>query len=208
MLNKKELLQGISDVSKIVTVEQCWDELADFLIRCDEHGVKTVLEVGSRFGGSLSAWLNFLPTTHLITVDKPWEEVTGTPLDGMIHEWRNKREAQWKSWITTQKLHCVWGSSHDDASLKSVKDKLSEWGLSKVDMVFIDGDHTYNGVKQDYISYGALASKIIAFNDFGHSPVLSKADCDVETFWHEVKIGKKYEEIYYSPTYGIGVIYV
>ena len=42
------------------------------------------------------------------------------------------------------------GDSHDEFILQDVADLLYE---EKVDILFIDGDHTYEGVKQDYEDY-------------------------------------------------------
>ena len=118
-------------------LEQNYFELAEFISICREQKVTTVLEVGSRFGGTLRSWMKLLPTTHLVTVDKPWEEVTGTQ---ELPELRKEREARWRTWLAPdQKLHCVWGSSHALESLASVKNKIVEWGLNGFDMVFIDG---------------------------------------------------------------------
>ena len=128
-------------------LEQNYFELAEFISICREQKVTTVLEVGSRFGGTLRSWMKLLPTTHLVTVDKPWEEVTGTQ---ELPELRKEREARWRTWLAPdQKLHCVWGSSHALESLASVKNKIVEWGLNGFDMVFIDGDHTFEAAMRD-----------------------------------------------------------
>ena len=186
-------------------IEQDYHELAEFISICREQDVRTVLEVGSRYGGTLRTWMKLLPTTHLVTVDKPWEEVTGTQ---ELPELRAEREARWRSWLAPdQKLHCVWGNSHVPESLASVKNRMKDWGLTSFDMVFVDGDHRYSGVKADYQDYGTMATKLCGFNDFLSGFPIAKADCDVASFWNEMKAARKTQDIIYTSCYGIGVLW-
>ena len=190
-------------VSCVLEQDRC--ELAEFISICREQDVKTVLEVGSRFGGTLRSWMKLLPTTHLVTVDKPWEEVTGT---GNGSDYRRTREELWRTWLKpNQFLRCVWGDSHAPESLTSVKGAMKEWNLSSFDMVFIDGDHKRAGVESDYQDYGTLASKLVGFNDFLSGFPIAKEDCDVASFWNEMKATRKTNDIIYSETYGIGVLW-
>ena len=186
-------------------IEQDYRELAEFVAICRGQGVSTVLEVGSRFGGTLRTWMKLLPTTHLITVDQPWEEITGT---GNGSDYRGTREARWRTWLGSgQRLHCVWGSSHTPEALASVKSEMDEWGLTGFDMVFIDGDHKRAGVEQDYHDYGTLATKLCGFNDFLSGYPIAKEDCDVASFWNLMKSIRRTTDIIYTTTYGIGVLW-
>jgi len=42
-----------------------------------------------------------------------------------------------------------------------------DWNQTKVDVVFIDCDHSYNGVKQDYNNACELEPEYIIFDDYG-----------------------------------------
>ncbi len=51
-----------------------------------------------------------------------------------------------------------------------------------VDLVFIDGDHTYNSVWADYEHYRRYASKVIAFHD-----IAGLRNCDgAAKFWRNI----------------------
>jgi predicted O-methyltransferase YrrM len=83
----------------------------------------------------------------------------------------------------------------------------------KLDFLFIDGDHTYEGVKGDFEMYGPLVQKggLIAFHDICQSrgTVLANSGA-VFKFWKEIRKMYPSEEIINGPSqdgYGIGIIY-
>ena len=107
-----------------------------------------------------------------------------------------------------QRLHIITGDSHSERTLASVSRHL---GPEKLDFLFIDGDHSYNGVKLDFEMYSRLVQPggVIAFHDIvAHPP---EAQCHVKEFWDEVKLRYRHREIIDSPQQqwgGIGVLYV
>ena len=107
-----------------------------------------------------------------------------------------------------QRLHVVTGDSHSPQTLAQVARKL---GSAKLDFLFIDGDHSYEGVKKDFEMYSPLvrAGGIIAFHDIvAHPPELQ---CHVKEFWDEVKRRYRHKELIESPRQqwaGIGLLYL
>ena len=84
-----------------------------------------------------------------------------------------------------------------------------------MDFLFIDADHTYEGVKMDFEMYSQLMRRggIVAFHDI--LPHDRKHDPDgsvgVHRFWQEIKQIYKHTEIIKDKDQGwagIGVIYV
>jgi predicted O-methyltransferase YrrM len=98
------------------------------------------------------------------------------------------------------------GDSHDPRTTAEIKRKLAG---AEVDFLFIDGDHSYDGVKADFELYSPLVRPegVIALHD------IVPGDEDnvggVPTFWRELK--ERYEtreivEDWSQGSAGIGVI--
>jgi len=56
----------------------------------------------------------------------------------------------------------ILGDSKDIKTLEVLKEMLDG---QNINLLFIDGDHSYEGAKSDYEMYGPLAKDIIAFHD-------------------------------------------
>ena len=91
-----------------------------------------------------------------------------------------------------QKIIYLERNSHETSTLLELKKKLKN---KQIDLLFIDGDHTYEGVKKDFEMYSPLVKKngIIGFHDI----VMTRLHSDVEVnkFWNEIKENYKYKEL-------------
>lgn len=96
----------------------------------------------------------------------------------------------------------ITGNSHE------VRNDIS----GKFDVIFIDGDHTYDGVKKDFELYSDLINKggIICFHDIWDTEEHHRQGCYVDKFWNEIKENYKYDELgkEIKTWGGIGVLYV
>ena len=98
--------------------------------------------------------------------------------------------------------------SHNPKTFKLVKTVLAD---KKVGFLFIDGDHTYEGVKRDFKMYSSLVKEggIVAFHDIvEHDP---RSSCKVNKFWQEIHKEYEFKEIvkdWDQKWAGIGVIYL
>jgi predicted O-methyltransferase YrrM len=181
----------------MLQVEAEIDGLADILIR---EGVKSYLEIGSKFGGSLLHVGQRLPVgSSIVSVDLP----RGTKA------WAQS-EAELKAAIAKLRLqghdtHLIWGDSTASAVIDQVR------ALGPFDAIFIDANHTRPFVEQDWANYGPMG-RIIAFHDIGwrRAPDWVGTRIDVPEFWAGVKDRYRHEELKFCPTgknNGIGVLW-
>lgn len=71
----------------------------------------------------------------------------------------------------------ILGDSHDKGTFKSLIFKIKK---RNIDLLFIDGDHSFDGVRDDYFMYSALVERgIVAFHDIA----CEREDVDVPLFW-------------------------
>lgn len=78
-----------------------------------------------------------------------------------------------------------------------------------VGLLFIDGDHTYAGVKSDYAMYAPFVRSggLVALHDICEH---NKADVEVARFWREIGYTAQADELISEPRTwgGIGIIHV
>jgi hypothetical protein len=103
------------------------------------------------------------------------------------------------------RVELIVGSSQDPAIINAVAQH------APFDAVFIDGDHSYEGARSDWINYGKLA-RIVALHDIAGVNVVTKRTpipVEVPRLWGEVSAGAKgmvHEFVSDPRRYGIGVI--
>jgi cephalosporin hydroxylase len=197
-----------------VTVEpwQARSEISAFLELVETHRPQTVLEIGTGTGGSLYLFARAAaPDALLISVDLHHGQFGGGyPI------WRAPLYTSFAGPKQTVKL--IRGDSHKQETLDRVRSAL---GGRDVDLLFIDGDHTLQGVKADLRMYGQLVSPRghIGFHDIVPGERLSTPDTrtgdrslsvgDVPEFWSELRAGREVTEFvedWSQASFGIGVI--
>lgn len=139
---------------------------------------RTVLEIGTLRGGTLAVWCQIAaPDALIVSVDLPCGKWGGGYADADVE--RLQALAQ-----PGQTLELIRGDSHDPKVFNRVYELLE--GRS-VDLLFIDGDHSYGGVKadwHDYAPYVADGGLVVLHDVLPHPDV---PGCDVDRLWEELK---------------------
>jgi predicted O-methyltransferase YrrM len=173
-----------------------------------------ILEIGTKYGGTFYLWNSINWDGLNISIDVS---------DGGIHGGISEKEMDDRDeWFKTKFKNCkfIRGNSHSTATQAELL-SLSGSKTTKpfIDFLFIDGDHSYNGVKLDWIDYSPFVRKggIVAFHDIQISKRHHDRNVYVGEFWQELKASGKYKtsEIVYPDTNdldqmwgGIGVIHL
>ena len=138
---------------------------------------EVIIEIGSREGGSLCVLSRALVPGGLII---------GVDLPGVLGKWgipgSASHLAESAELVRKDGHRCeiIIGDSHDEATLVRVREILGEDTLA--DLVFIDGDHTLEGVREDWRMYGHLG-RVVAFHDINEYG----GQMAVQTFWRELR---------------------
>jgi cephalosporin hydroxylase len=164
---------------------------------------ETLCEIGAAGGG----------TTFLLA-QAAAGNATVITLDLAFTEAR--RAAVSRFGLKGQRLFCLQQDSHDPQTVRLIRDCLDGRSL---DVLYLDGDHSYEGIKADFQLYSPLvrAGGLVVFHDIVPD---FKTRYGIETasyvggvpqFWQEIKAAhSQTEEIvedYEQDGYGIGIMY-
>lgn len=183
---RKEIVDFAFNKCTLIRPFQVQSEFLRLLTTLKKAQPRVVLEIGTEKGGVLFLLAQTLPkNVVIISLD-----LQGGRFGGGYPSWKI---SIYKSFAKNeQKIHLVRANSHDKKTLKKIKSILNG---NKLDFIFIDGDHTYNGVKLDFEMYGSLVKKsgLIAFHDIVPPP--PGTGSEVSKYWKEIKQKYKYIEI-------------
>jgi len=163
---------------------QIREEFLELLKIFKEIEPKIMVEIGTANGGTFFCFSKLAPDdATIISIDLPEGKFSGG-----YPEWKIPI---FKSFtVASQKMFLLRQDSHAQETINKVKDILNK---RSVDFLFIDGDHSYEGVKKDFEMYSPLvkSSGIIAFHD-----IISGSEENiggVPAFWREIE--SKYQTV-------------
>lgn len=161
-------------------------------------GAQSYLEIGARDGDTFYEIVKSLPFgSRAVAVDLPggkWG--TESSADNLL-ECASALSAM------SYDITVIFGDSSDSDIIQTVGD------FGPYDAVFIDGDHRYRGVKEDWLNYGD--APIVGFHDIDGEGVFSGSmPVEVPLLWAEIKDTYRHESIIDcvdGRKMGIGVIW-
>jgi len=165
------------------------------------------IEIGSLYGWTLQHFIHYAEEgSKAISIDLPVRQFVG-PHDWRVQKQEDNYKNVWPLWAKAKqcKLHLIAGSSQTPKTLENARGIFNN---ELIDFLFIDGDHTYTGVKMDYEMYSPLVRQggIVAFHDIGQN---EEGGCN--KFWNEIKSTTAgFKEILFDSNQekGIGVLYI
>jgi len=157
-------------------------EIGELMKRVRAKQPRVIVEIGTAKGGTL-----FLFCQHaaddatIISLDLPFGRNGGG-----YPKWKEKLYAKFAK--PGQTLHLMRANSHLDETRTRIEALLKG---RKIDVLMIDADHSYEGVKRDYDLYSPLLADdgFIAMHDV----ILNRFDPEIEVhrFWDELKATEK-----------------
>lgn len=165
-----------------------------------------VIEIGSLYGWTLQHFIHHgSDNSTVVAIDLPVRNFVG-PQDWRVVKQEQNYKEEWPKWAKAKKckLYLIPDASQKPQTLQKTKDIFNN---ELVDFLFIDGDHTYHGVKTDFEMYSPMVRKggVVAFHDIGKNE-----EGGVYNLWQELKKNYKFKEFLFEPNdeKGIGVIWI
>jgi cephalosporin hydroxylase len=160
--------------------EQRKEEVIWFYRHVESIKPKVIVEIGIKEGGNLK-----LLSTHL-------------DANGLTVGIDPRQEIPWGMDDALCPVHHIKKDSHLPETVADLKELL---GGREIDVLFIDGDHSKEGMLQDFADYSPLVRKggIIAVHDIYYLE-------DVTAAWAEVPGSKRFESEKIHSSIGIGFI--
>lgn len=178
---------------------QIRSEILALLRRLSGEAPRNVCEIGTADGGTNCLLVHALPTVEFML-----------GIDLFV-----KGKSRLRHFAAPRhRLHYLDGSSHAPATVERARSLLAG---RELDVLFIDGDHTYEGVQQDFLRYRPFMREggFIVFHDicpdFKTRRGLSTGHWagDVPRFWERLSALYPHEEFVQDPEQdglGIGMI--
>ena len=193
----------MAEISVFKGAFQKISELGPLIRILRRRRLRTVVEIGTSKGGTMWLWCQIADDdAQIVSMDLKPKSNVEEKIDKYLYGLA----------VESQIISLVRG----DSSNTKTKDQLvTKLGSSSIDFLFIDGDHSYRGVKKDFEMYSPLVRKggIVAFHDIVYHP--NFPGTKVDEYWKELRGKYKFREFIdledergWGQWGGIGVLYM
>lgn len=182
------------------TMLQDEDEITAFVSLLRDEGIRSYLEIGAKYGGSLARVAAGVPSL---------QRVVAVDLPGGTKVWRHSKVSLEKAIADLNdrgvSASVIWGDSTAPDVIEKVR------ALGEFDAILIDANHTMPYVTKDWDNYSDIG-RIIAFHDIAwhREKDWVGTRIDVPEFWDVVKNLHRHVEFKHCPSgknNGIGVLW-
>lgn len=193
-------LVDISLTCPAIQSQQIRSEFLELAKMVKEQNCKYIMEIGTYRGGTLFVFSQLAAArATVISLDFHFS-LLGKMYGALQKPLLRKFVRNGKS------LFLLRENSHLPETLRVIRNILNG---NELDFLFIDGDHTYEGVREDFMMYSPLVREggLIAFHDIAESG----GSREVHRLWSELKPNYQHEEFIHqtgSGAMGIGVLRV
>lgn len=185
----KRLLDGITRMPELISAlcrkrgknsivaDQIISEISVMADMLAARRPKVIVEIGTAKGGTLYLWTRLCQDGGLvISIDKPGEMGSVRAVNRSVYRTFGRERGV--------KVHTLPMDSHSPRTHHRLAQIL---GSQKIDFLFIDGDHSYQGVKADYEGYLPFMTTngVIAMHDIAIP--LTDSWIKVQQFWNELQ---------------------
>lgn len=157
-----------------------------------------VIDIGAHHGGTSILW-GELGAQQIISIDLP-----DGPWGGLTAAAARDRNVQLE--VNYPGFVGILADSHSPITVAQVVGAIRH----PVDLVFIDGDHSFLGVQADYQLYAPLVRTggVVAFHDIADTEFHRDRGVDVARFWRTFDVTVRQEFVCGSHWGGIGAVRV
>lgn len=151
----------------MIVAVQKRSELEWLLESVQQHDPRVIVEIGVDQGGTFLALEEACPLAEMIGIDIGRGRWSSEPPSAPLDDDR-----------------VIQGDSHSHETRAELQRRLAgRW----IDFLFIDGDHSFNGVAEDYWTYTPLVRTggLIALHDIAVHPVATEVN--VADFWRRIR---------------------
>lgn len=193
-----DLLGVFRTAQTLYPIYQLEREFLDVLAIVAERRPKRLMEIGTARGGTLFCWAQVAdPQASLLSLDLPGGPWGGGYYAQMVPHLESVCQPR-------QRLTCLLQDSRDPETRRKVEESLNGEPL---DMLFIDGGHDYETVRNDFERFAPLVGEggLVVLHD-----VHPSEPTEVPRYWREIRDRYVYREFFSSPNQtgcGIGVLY-